>query len=734
MNYQHIDAPEDLLKIARKMGISHPVEALLCAPDRYDDFRLVKESFDGIGPDAERSSVLSRVFVMANPEGRVSARGFARRGAYVPRGGYKDVTRLQLHDPFARQCFRLEVDVQDANGQQAIQTAFGVIEPWRQVQPGEELFLYGKANRNYGKKLRFENARIINPSQIGTISPTYLGIQGKVSGESVQKMISWVFENDERAEIAFLAAAIAIRNDCGSMNDADILNICVPRDCIINPQNLPGLLVHLHTPSESIAEGMAARSIAARICALGMQCRAQRANARLPSPDAPLPINPERVARLISDVEALRGHALTSNQKNVMEQMVACLKKDRPMNGLLSGEVGSGKTLAYALPAVAAHCAGARVAIMTPTTLLADQIARTIADDFIGHAEVERVKSGGKIRNHAAILVGTMGLGSVAEKEGYQPDFLIMDEQHKLDTASRMRMVQPFTHTLEVSATPIPRSLALSLYDGMDLFTLNEQPVVRDIQTALIDVNDRNLATRAMWEALSAGQRCAVVYPRVEEQDAQESGEEKKDGVDSDSARRARALKSAKTGAALFEQHFPGKVVLLHGQTPDKAAALAAFRSGEKPLMVTTTIFETGIDVPDVKVLVVRDPQQLGLSQLHQLRGRLARAGGNAQCFLLTENLNDLSMETHERLTVFCQSMNGYELACSDMLARGAGDLQGLEQKGNANATFKGLKITAEDLYMNDANRTSLKMEIEADPADLESRRERAPRQASLFR
>jgi len=728
------------------MGLNHPIEALLCSPDRYEDYRQIYDHFDEIGIEAEETPIVCKATVLAAENGRPLVRGFGRRGAPAPKGGYKRPDKLELYDPFARSAFRLEIMLKDLSGKHAIQTVFGAVQRWRNIEAGDELFLYGTANRKYGGHLRFDNAKPLNPRQVGTIAPVYLGIAGQVSGELVHKMIHWVLADDARAQQAFIAATEVIRADCGHLSDEDILDICTPKNCGIQPQNLADLLVHLHAPSQSLEEGSDARLIAARICALAMQCRAQRANARAPYPTAPIGMNADgsksdmlnETRNLIASVEQTRGYALTDNQKSVAQDITSRLQEARPMNGLLSGEVGSGKTLAYALPAVCAWRNGARVAIMAPTTLLADQIARTIAADFEGYVEVERVKSGGKIRHPDAILVGTMGLASVAEKEGYEPNFLIMDEQHKLDTASRMRMVQPFTHTLEVSATPIPRSLALSLYDGMDLFTLNEQPVNRNIQTTLIDVNDRKNATRAITQALADGQRCAVVFARVEPQDFGE-GEDENDEQDPSfqlqtQANYARALKSATQSAELFERHFPNQVVLLHGQTPDKAAALDAFRCGDKKLMVTTTIFETGIDVPDVKVLVVRDPQQMGLSQLHQLRGRLARTGGDAHCFLLTEDLNALAPETVQRLSTFCQSTNGYDLAYADMLARGAGDLRSLEQKGKANATFKGIKITAEDLFVNEENHVDL--QIEAQAGDTELDEDYAPvvqRQVSMF-
>ena len=156
--------------------------------------------------------------------------------------------------------------------------------------------------------------------------------------------------------------------------------------------------------------------------------------------------------------------------------------------------------------------------------------------------------------------------------------------------------------------------------------------------------------------------------------------------------------------AALFEKSFPQKVVLLHGKlsSAEKNAALDRFRSGQTPLMVTTTIFETGIDVPDVSVVIIRDPQHLGLSQLHQLRGRLARNGGAGTCFLLVQDLEALAADTHERLSKFCETTDGYSLARADMLFRGAGDLDGLQQKGRASTTFKCVKMSTHDLLLND--------------------------------
>lgn len=734
-------APPEHMLSAERMGLSHPIESLLIAPARYEDYRTVVTDFDTIGAEASSSPIVYKVKVRANQFGEASLRGYARRDGPYPKGGYKDPKKLEVNEPFGFGSFRLEIDVEDERGVSAIQTIFGGISQFRHVRAGDELIFRGNAER-FGSRLYFKNATLAPMRKMGIIAPVYLGAQGKqVNSEEVHAMMDWLNASDDRVFMAYQRACELIRQDCGGLSDADILAICTPEDSLIRPESLPDLLFHLHSPTESVAEGEAALSIARKICSLSLQCRAQRQNARAQSHEAPIGEGQDLVKharQIIEEVQFRRGHKLTKNQVEVAEQICARMQSTQPLNGLLSGEVGSGKTVSYAIPAVVAHLNGARVAIIAPTELLADQIAATISRDFGHDVQVERVRTQRKIKNPDAILVSTIGLNSAARKSGYIPNFLILDEQHKLSTASRESMVHPHTHTLDVSATPIPRSLALSLYDGMDLFTLNEQPVKKDIQTALIDTKERNVATAALRKALTDGKRVALVYTLVDKQEgtpmASIDEPEKHRSTQSEKEEEEVARKGAIETKDLFEKNFPGRVALLHGKmsSEEKVEALNSFRSGEKPLMITTTIFETGIDVPDVAVLIVRDPQHLGLSQLHQLRGRLARSGGDGVCFLLVEDLEKLSDDTYDRLNVFCQTNDGYALAQNDMVARGAGELDGLQQKGRATTTFKGVKMTTRDLLFNEM--AELDMQIQADQVDADSSSsQREARQASLF-
>lgn len=691
-----------LIDTSEKMGLSHPMEGLLCAPDRFEDCREVYTSFRDMPDSAETEPVLYRVFLMPGIQDSEN------KDLYYPAAtGYRRQQREPLNTPWRRDCFRLALDVCDEDGEDAIVNIFGATQRWKSMPINEPVIMRGTGTR-YGRSgiLYLAGSDPIPAHRLGTIAPVYLGEAGKrVSGAAVTELSDWLLETEERALEALQTAVSKIRDECGELSEDDILRLCADPDGEFVPESLIDWLSALHDPLESVQEGMKAREMGVRICALALQCRAYKQNIRHDHELAPIASKKEiglveQARELIPQIEALQGFGLTENQKEVILKVTERLTQTRPMNGLLNGEVGSGKTLSYVLPSVIAQRNGGKVAILAPTDLLADQIAQGIIDKFGDTAQVERVTTGKAIRNPDAILVGTKGLISQARKAKFVANLVICDEQQKMDTAMREALVSEHTHTLDVSATPIPRSLALSLYDGVDVFMLNEQPVKRQINTVLIDKKERALSVRSIKDTINAGGRAAIVYTLVDggkltkEQRPSDMMQDK--GAPKEEIVRALALDSA----VVLEEHFPKQVSLLHGKrtNDEKKEALATFRSGETPLMVTTTIFETGIDVPDVKVLIIRDPQYLGISQLHQLRGRLARNGGNAECYLLVDDINALSEETYERLLGFTRTLDGHALAEQDMMSRGSGDLEGSIQKGTVNPLLRGIKLKSKDL------------------------------------
>lgn len=687
---------ERLVATARKMGLSHPMEGLLCAPDRFVDCRHVYTAFSDIPESAEHEPILYQVSLM---EGR-------REGdkVYPLASGYRR-NKQPLKTPWRGDCFRLALSVYDEHHEQAVVTIFGATQQWKSMPVNEPIIMRGTASR-FGRMLYFSGSDPIPVYRLGTIAPVYLGEQGKrVSGADVTELTDWLLETEERALEALNTAVTKIRDECGALSERDILELCADPDGEYVPESLIDWLSTLHDPLNSVEEGEKAREMGVRICALALQCRAYKQNMRHDHEKSPIISRKEiglveQAHALIEQVEAQQGFGLTKNQKEVIVQVTERLTQTRPMNGLLNGEVGSGKTLSYVLPSVIVQQNGGKVAILAPTDLLADQIAKGISEKFGDTTQVERVTTGKAIRNPDAILVGTKGLVTQARKANYVPNLVICDEQQKMDTATREALVSPYTHTLDVSATPIPRSLALSLYDGVDVFMLNEQPVKRQIKTVLIDKKERALSVRSIRDTINSGGRAAIVYTLVD--GGKQTKEQKPSDMMNDKSApkedQVRAL--AVDSAAVLEQYFPNQVTLLHGKrsNDEKKDALASFRTGQTPLMVTTTIFETGIDVPDVKVLVIRDPQYLGMSQLHQLRGRLARNGGSAECYLLVDDIDALSDETYERLLGFTRTLDGHALAEQDMMNRGSGDLESSMQAGTVNPLLRGIKLKSKDL------------------------------------
>lgn len=687
-------------KAARKQVKSElDYKALLVAPRRFDDYTYAYDSIDYGDLELEGNF---RVRISSAPD---AIRGYVhKQRRQPPINEIKNPMSGELFDPFHWSCFRLTIDAFMPDDQYVQIVVFGAVQPWRNIKRGDELVVSAKVTE-FRETLQLMGAQPIPHELEGRIIPIY-PLDARVRARLLP-----LFQDASLFLKATDAAAEHIYKACGEIDVQELLERCQKEERIVDHEDIQSVLISLHAPN-SEAEGWEARLVARKMSVLAIQHQARKANIRKNNRNAPIGKDKPMAQwanEMIQHVESKEGYKLTDNQVQVIHEITECLQKTKPLLGLLNGEVGAGKTFAYAVPAVAAHKAGAKVAIFAPTLLLANQIANELTDKFGHEAKVERVFAGDVIEDENAILVGTIGLNTVAKKYGYKPDFVIFDEQHKLNTLGRQELVSNHTHTLEVTATPIPRSLALSFYDGVKLFELSEQPVEKNIHTSLIDSSQRGLATAAIKKSMENGERVAVVFTLVDRDQAQtmsigQSKNKEQDKNSKQEGKRTKDRRAAVESFEMFNQHFPGKVVLLHGRMTDdeKQEALESFRSGEKPLIITTTIFETGIDVPDVQTLVIRNPDHLGLSQLHQLRGRLARRGGDAHCFLVCDDLNELSRSTYDRLEYFTHHKDGYNLALHDMEMSGAGDLDGFQQRGRSRSLFTGLKLDVQDFLKTD--------------------------------
>ena len=391
------------------------------------------------------------------------------------------------------------------------------------------------------------------------------------------------------------------------------------------------------------------------------------------------PVRPDGES-LLDRLGARLPFALTAAQVRVCREILADMGGPRPMQRLLQGDVGSGKTVVAALAILAAVEGGGQAALLVPTELLAEQHYLT----FIRLAgalgvEPELLTAGVSRERRARVLAGLAAgrvplvIGTHALLESgvrfSRLALAIVDEQHRFGVRQRLGLREKGEEPdlLVMTATPIPRSLALTLYGDLDLSTIDELPPGRRrVRTRVVGEAGR----RAAWELLRAevaqGRRAYVVCPLIEE------------GGEEDPAAAVRVAQRLQT-------HFPRVPVgLVHGRLPIEARsrAMERFRTGEAPLLVGTTVVEVGLDVPEATVILVERAERFGLSQLHQLRGRVGRGPLEAHCLLLTGPRP--SPEALERLAVLARTTDGFEIAEADLGIRGPGHLAGTRQAGLA--------------------------------------------------
>jgi ATP-dependent DNA helicase RecG len=391
-----------------------------------------------------------------------------------------------------------------------------------------------------------------------------------------------------------------------------------------------------------------------------------------------------------------------------VREIVADMSSDRKMHRLLQGDVGSGKTVVALFAALLAMENGYQAAIMAPTELLAEQHARTFTK-LLEPLGIEPVLVTGSLsaraRKSAAqklassdpvLVVGTHALVQEAAIFG-RLGFVTIDEQHRFGVEQRAAISAKgdSPDVLLMSATPIPRSLALTTYGDLDVSTLDERPAGRQpVTTVLRPESARERVLEFVARETEKGRQAYVVYPVIEES-------EKTD------------LKAATT---MYEQlsagPFAGRVVaLIHGRVPaaDRESIMRAFRDGKVDVLVSTTVIEVGIDVANATVMLVEHPERFGLSQLHQLRGRVGRGAEASYCILLG-NVGD---EAAERLHIFVDTDDGFEIARADLRLRGMGNLFGEEQSGEA--TFR-VADPIRDEELNLKARAAAEMLLDRDP------------------
>jgi ATP-dependent DNA helicase RecG len=461
----------------------------------------------------------------------------------------------------------------------------------------------------------------------------------------------------------------------------------------------------VHRPT-SIAEGNRGRARLAFEELLFVHILHRRANAVVRQKRAGIAFENKR--QLTSQLKSALPFTLTGAQTIAIREIVADMCSDRKMHRLLQGDVGSGKTIVALFAAMLAMENGYQAAVMAPTELLAEQHERTFSRllEPLGIKPVLVTGSlGARARREAAaqlataeplLAVGTHALVQESATFG-RLGFVTIDEQHRFGVEQRAAISAKggSPDVLLMSATPIPRSLALTLYGDLDVSTLDERPAGRQpVTTVMRPESARDRVLQFVARETEKGRQAYVVYPVIEES-------EKTD------------LKAATT---MYEQlaagPFAGRVVaLIHGRVPaeQRENVMRAFRDGKIDVLVSTTVIEVGIDVANATVMLIEHPERFGLSQLHQLRGRVGRGAEASYCILL----GDVGEEAFERLRIFTDTDDGFEIARADLRLRGMGNLFGEEQSGAA--TFR-IADPIRDEELNAKARVAAEILLERDP------------------
>lgn len=372
---------------------------------------------------------------------------------------------------------------------------------------------------------------------------------------------------------------------------------------------------------------------------------------------------------------------LTGAQKRVIKEIRKDMGSGRQMNRLLQGDVGSGKTLVALMSMLIALDNGYQTCLMAPTEILATQHYETISQLLFGmNVRVELLTGSVKGKKREEILKGLLtgdvkiliGTHAVLEDTvGFASlGMVVIDEQHRFGVAQRAKLWGKNTcppHVLVMTATPIPRTLAMTLYGDLDVSVIDELPPGRKpIQTIHQFDNRRKSLYEGIRKQIDEGRQVYIVYPLIKESEK----------ID---------IKNLEEGYASICDEFPDyKVCKVHGQMKpsDKDAEMQRFVSGEAQIMVATTVIEVGVNVPNASVMVIENAERFGLSQLHQLRGRVGRGADQSYCILVTSF--KLSEETRKRLEIMVQTNDGFEIAEADLKLRGPGDLEGTQQSGMA--------------------------------------------------
>jgi ATP-dependent DNA helicase RecG len=596
--------------------------------------------------------------------------------------------------------------LRDASGY-GTATLFGRAWLTRMLQRGQRLILHGKGARFKDKiTLQVQDWELAaseddEPIHAGALVPVYSSTEGLP--QRALRALQWRLVEAHAGEIAeTLPEAVRRRRDLLGLADA---------------------VRGAHFPQSQAQADRARHRLAYEdflLLQLGLAIlRARTARAR------GIAMSPPGV--LVDRLRAALPWPLTGAQERVWGEIRGDMAAPYPMHRLLQGDVGSGKTIVAALAVLTAVEAGYQAAVMAPTEILAEQHFMTLSS-LLGPLGVpvtlltSALRTRERTARRAALAAGEIGcaIGTQAlvqeRVEFRRLGLVVVDEQHRFGVAQRARLKAKGEHpdVLVMTATPIPRTLALTVYGDLDVSVLDQLPPGRKPVVTVARTESRRPQIYAfLREQVAAGRQIYVVYPLIDESEA----------ID---------LKAATDMAAhLQKEVFPDLVVgLLHGRLSfeDKDAIMRRFKTGEIHVLVSTTVIEVGIDVPNASVMLIEHAERFGLSQLHQLRGRVGRGPWKSYCILLTAGR--LGDDAERRLQAMVETNDGFRIADVDLQLRGPGEFFGTRQSGLPE--FRVADLLRDAAILEEARRDALTI-IAADP-ELRAPEHRGLRDALLAR
>jgi ATP-dependent DNA helicase RecG len=543
---------------------------------------------------------------------------------------------------------------------------------------GDEVFVFGKLKETKPRTMDHPETEVIEPGEesfihINRIAPIYPLTEGLP--QRWLRGLMWRTLEKFEGQIecpALVAQASSLRSALQTPRQAGSLPHFPSRSNAVHMTHFPEELTDVEIARQRLALD--------EFVELQLQIKSRRKNFEARTKG--LPCGGDN--RLMKPFLARLGFKLTESQTKVLREIRADMSGRHPMRRLLQGDVGSGKTAVAACSALMAIESGFNVALMAPTEILAEQHFRNFQKWFepLG-IKVELQTGSRKIVQSPKSKVQSLFIGTHALIEsGFAIENLglvIIDEQHKFGVAQREQLVRKgnYPHLLVMTATPIPRTLGLTLYGDLDVSVIDEMPGGRGaIKTFLRTTEKLPKVLEFIREKLSGGRQAYVVYPRVEDSGAKE-------------------LKAVVTEFENLKKLLaPFRVGLLHGRlkSVEKETVMAEFRANKIHVLLSTSLIEVGVDVPNATIMLVENSEMFGLAQLHQLRGRIGRGAHESFCILISDAKNS---EARGRLKILEETNDGFKIAEADLKLRGPGELLGRDQSGLPDFRFGNL---AEDL------------------------------------